>query len=199
MRLAGTMQATLHRIADQRIEGIFTGDLREMSIDGKPIPLAPNTLHWELPAWAGPVAAGVFLLLAAHTASGRWRFGRLDQAMDSKDYRRALGLSRGFHGHPVLTQDAALAAAICLLALGQPNAARARLASRPRWTARRRPMRDFLLARAEAALGRRDEATRRLASSLAAEPSLLAQAQSDPVLSRVLGAVRPASTEEAYA
>lgn len=199
IQVDGALDGVLRR-HDGKVQATLSGSVAGVVVDGRFTAVAP----WPEASFASPVlvaaVAGFAVLLAAgHVAVGRWRFGRLDHAMDRADYRNALGLSRGFGVHPRLAQDAALAAAICLLALGRPDDARARLQARSEWTVRRRPMRDFLLARAQAALGRRDEATRHLASSLMAEPSLLPQAQADPFLADVLRGLRPQPAEEAYA
>lgn len=201
VELDGRVDGTLRR-SDQRVAATLSGSVGGVVVDGQftAIATAPASPPATLALAAAAAGGTVALLAAAHVLFGRWRFGRLDHAMDRADYRNALGLSRGFLGHPKLAQDAALAAAICMLALGRPDDARARLQARSEWTVRRRPMRDFLLARAQAALGRADEATRLLASSLVAEPSLLPQAQADPFLADILRGVRPrTASEEAYA
>lgn len=141
------------------------------------------------------------LAASAHHLRGRARFGRLDQAMEKRDHAAALGLASRFRLHPRLAQDADLAAAVCLAELGRAADARDRLRSRRHWSSQRLPMRDFVLARAQGALGERDEARRSLVQSLLADPGLLVLARADPALAPLLpqGATGGRDAQEAYA
>ncbi|MEA3165233.1 MAG: hypothetical protein QOJ26_77 [Thermoplasmata archaeon] len=198
--LQGGLRADLHRVPGQRLEARFDGEVAAMTLDGHPVAV-PQPPAGGSPPWTA-LALGITaacLPIAAHASLGRWRFGRLDAAMDRKEYGRALHLAGAFRGHTALAQDAALAAAICLLSLGRAQEAAERLAAQPRWAMQRRPTRDFLLARAAAAVGQRHEATRLLAGSLLADPVLVAQARADPLLAGLLRPLGATPAGEAYA
>jgi hypothetical protein len=172
---------------------------------GQDVPV-PHTATPDIAAGPGPGALGLAVLLlaipalpAAHWAAGRRRFTKMDRALDRGEFQAALRLADRFTPWPGQRQDSVLAAAICLIGLGRPAEACERL-STGRWSAGRRPMRDFLRARGHAALGEVEEATRALAASLLAEPSLAAQARTDPILAALVeGSRDPASSQEAYA
>jgi hypothetical protein len=200
IEMAGALQGHLERVAGHLIQARFDGDLAAMSIDGHAVAIPQDEPSASIP-WTA-LALGITaacLPIAAHASLGRWRFGRLDAAMDRKEYGRALHLAGAFRGHTALAQDAALAAAICLLSLGRAQEAAERLAAQPRWAMQRRPTRDFLLARAAAAVGQRHEATRLLAGSLLADPVLVAQARADPLLAGLLRPLGATPAGEAYA
>lgn len=138
-------------------------------------------------------------LPAAQWAASRRRFTKMDRALDRGDFETALRLAGRFTPWPGQRQDGVLAAAICLIGLGRSAEACDRLEGSRRWSASRRPMRDFLRARGHAALGRTEEATEALAASLLAEPALIAQARTDPVLAGLLDGPKDPTTQEAYA
>jgi hypothetical protein len=155
--------------------------------------------HSPPPATLALALLAIPALPAAQWAVARRRFTRMDRALDRGDFQAALRLSERFTPWPSQRQDSILAAAICLLGLGRPAEACERLAG-SRWSIGRRPMRDFLRARGNAALGRVEEAQRALAASLLAEPALIAQARTDPVLAALVDGPRDATaTQEAYA
>ncbi|MCA1820134.1 MAG: hypothetical protein LC620_08835 [Halobacteriales archaeon] len=58
------------------------------------------------------------------------------------------------------------------------------------WTVALRPLRDYLRATAAAALGRRDEAVRRLSDCLRAAPEMAREAAANPMLAAVVVAAR---------
>lgn len=203
----GDLQATLEardgRDAEKAIGVRLDGELSRLLIEFRSVPVpqtaAVGTVGASFP-WLALALLAVPAIPAAQWAAARHRFTKMDRALDRGDFRSALRLAGRFTPWPGQRQDGVLAAAICLLGLGRPAEASQRLEGR-RWSAGRRPMRDFLRARAHAALGHTDEATRALAASLLAEPSLIAQARTDPVLAGLLEDVRKGAptTQEAYA
>lgn len=196
VQLRGPDGLALEPSGEAALDVDFFGAVVGVTVDGQAVamPTSPSPTL----AWGSGALAAILVAAALHIAQGRRRFARMDGAMDRRDYGTALALARRFGLHPRLAQDAALAQAICLLALGEPAAALAGLDSRGHWAVHQRPTRDFLAARAEAALGRAEAAGRRLGASLAANPALLSEAHADPVLAPLLGS-RRRGPEEAYA
>jgi hypothetical protein len=178
--LEGSPRAQVSRAEHgQAVE--LEGRITALAIDGTQVALPVA----KVPS---PMAMALFLvpflglLAGLHVAMGRRRFGRLDAALQRKDYHTAIGLADRFRLHPWFGQDASLAGAIALTELERPAEARDLLRARARWSPRRAGTRDFLLARAAARLGDEVEAVRCLAASLVLDPGLLLQARSDPVL-----------------
>lgn len=194
----GDLVGVLHR-RGAVVQTALSGTVEGLVVNGRPASIAfpRESAVAPVPTLLAVLASTALVILLYFVAGSR-RFRQLDQAMDRKEYAHALALSEGLRGHPRLAQDAALAAAICLLALGRAAEAHRRLLGRRQWAVHRRPTREFLLARAAAALGRREEAKASLARSLIAEPSLLLAAQADPLLAPILGEARPAGPAEAY-
>lgn len=196
VRVTGAFETTLRRTPEGRVQADLQGTVSAPGLDADTastkgvLPVAP----WQAAAFAAFAMAAAVV----HVALGRSRFRRMDAAMDRGQYAEALALTDRFALHPRLVQDAVLARAVCLLAVGKPAEALRELDARNRWAVHRRAMRDFLAARAEAALGRTGAAVRRLAVSLAANPTLLPEAQLDPVLAPLLRAAQPGPSE-AYA
>jgi hypothetical protein len=195
LELEGALTADLQRRGD-RIAAEVSGSLTRMAVDGHAASVAAPPGQARALAAGAWVGAALLAAVALHVAVGRWRFARLDRLMGAADYESAFRASGGFRLHPRLQPDAALAGALCLTALGRASEARARLLARA-WHPARQAMRDFVLARAEALLGHREEATRWLASSLLADPRLIPQARADPALAALLPPTRPLA-EEAY-
>jgi hypothetical protein len=195
LELEGSLTAELER-RGPRIAATLDGALTRLAIDGQSASVAPASRLGGVPGPALLAFAAVATAAAMHAGIGRWRFARLDRLMAAGDYEAGLIASERFRLHPRLAADALLAGALCLTALGRPGEARTRLLARD-WRPARRSMRDFVLARAAALLGERDEATLRLAASLLADPRLIPQARADPALAGLIPRAPPVA-EEAY-
>lgn len=206
LHMQGDVVATVSSLDKEFMRVSLEGRM-DLAIDGQPVAMpggvAPDTSAAIARGTTSPLLLALLavpFIPAAHWASSRRRFTRMDEALDRGDFNTALRLANRFTPWPGQRQDSILAAAICLLGLGRPAEACQRLEGR-RWSAGRRPMRDFLRARGHAALGQVDAAVRALAASLLAEPGLIGQARTDPVLAALVDGPRDpsSSSQEAYA
>lgn len=189
--------------AGGRLGARLAGDPAAAYLDGVAVapPPEPGLRAAPLLAVLGAAAVAAAVVLSARARAER-RMARLEELVAGRRYDEALALARRAQARRPDREDARLAEATCLIQLSRFAEARLALGG-PGWQATSRPLREYLLASAEAGLGQTSLAVKHLTDCLLEAPAFAAEALANPLLAPALRQVLEArgspSAGESYA